>query len=250
MSTGKQSVVFALDFDGVICDSAVELALSGWQVACQLWNDMPQDCEPSHSEAYCVVRPIIETGYESIPIMRLLHQGYTAQAIIDNYAALMAKTIADSGQGIDSLKARFGAFRDEWIRDDEKGWLANNPLFRGMVDKLKTLENQTWYIITTKQERFAQKILEANGVHIPAARIFGLDRQMSKQAVLTQLQAEHAVPIVFIEDRLPTLLGVQQNPALAEIRLQLVDWGYNTVADRQQAQAVGIPVIALGAFLS
>lgn len=250
MSKGRQSVLYALDFDGVICDSAVELALSAWQVARQLWDDMPEACAPAHIEAYCLVRPIIETGYESIPIMRLLHQGYTAQVIIDDYAALMATTIEDAGQSIDVLKARFGAYRDQWIRDDEQGWLANNLLFPGISDKMSTLENQTWYIITTKQERFAQRVLEANGIQIPAERIFGLDRRMSKQAVLLQLQEAHDLPMVFVEDRLPTLLGVQQNPALSAVQLQLVDWGYNTAADREQAKAVGIPVISVDGFLS
>lgn len=252
MNSARQSVLYALDFDGVICDSAVELALSGWQVARQCWGDMPSDCEAVHLKAYQVVRPVLETGYESIPVMRLVQQGYSAQAIMDDYDALVAQTIADSGHSIDALKVRFGEYRDQWIRDDERSWLANNPLFAGMRDKLKTLENQTWYIVTTKQERFAQKILEANGIHIPAEHIYGLDRQMNKQAVLASLQGmySHSQPLVFVEDRLPTLLGVQQNPELSAVQLQLVDWGYNTAAEREQAKAAGISVIGDAEFLS
>ena len=35
------SKLYALDFDGVICDSAVETAVTGWRVAQTLWDDMP-----------------------------------------------------------------------------------------------------------------------------------------------------------------------------------------------------------------
>ena len=34
-------MIYALDFDGVICDSAIETAVTGWKVAQKIWQDMP-----------------------------------------------------------------------------------------------------------------------------------------------------------------------------------------------------------------
>ncbi|HFD13311.1 MAG TPA: HAD family hydrolase, partial [Crenotrichaceae bacterium] len=32
--------IYALDFDGVICDSAVETGITGWKAATHVWNEM------------------------------------------------------------------------------------------------------------------------------------------------------------------------------------------------------------------
>ena len=105
-------------------------------------------------------------------------------------------------------------------------------------------------IVTTKQERFVQAILQSNLIEFDGARIFGLERKLNKQTVLAMLQKEHPErSITFIEDRLPTLLGVLNNPQLQSIKLQLVDWGYNTELDREQAREKGIDVICLDTFI-
>ena len=38
----NNSIIYALDFDGVICDSAVETAITGWKAASSIWKDMPE----------------------------------------------------------------------------------------------------------------------------------------------------------------------------------------------------------------
>ncbi len=77
----SHAILYALDFDGVICDSAVETAITGWKAAGQIWNDMPRTVPPAMIERFREVRPIIETGYESILAMRLIHLGETTEAI-------------------------------------------------------------------------------------------------------------------------------------------------------------------------
>jgi len=43
MTTAMPTHLFyALDFDGVICDSAVETGITGWKSACTLWQGMPE----------------------------------------------------------------------------------------------------------------------------------------------------------------------------------------------------------------
>lgn len=44
------------------------------------------------------------------------------------------------------------------------------------------------------------------------------------------------VKIHFVEDRFETLLAVMKIPALDDIQLYLVDWGYNTEAQREEAK--------------
>ncbi len=79
------STIYALDFDGVICDSAVETAITGWKAAGTLWADMPTAVPQEKIEQFRLIRPMIETGYEAILAMRLLYLEEAIEAIGNNY---------------------------------------------------------------------------------------------------------------------------------------------------------------------
>ena len=243
----KQAPIYALDFDGVICDSAVETAITGWKAATHVWPDMANTIpEDSHIEQFRALRPGLETGYEAIIMMRLLQQGESVTSIQANISRFINELGADTAL----LKQLFGETRDQWIQHARNEWIAMNPLFDGIADKLQALKGQIWYVVTTKQERFVEQILQAAQVDLPID-IYGLDRKMEKQAVLLELLERHGKQrIRLIEDRLPTLLGVLANKQLNTIDMQLVDWGYNTEQDRSNAKAKGIEVIGLSEFLS
>jgi len=52
---------------------------------------------------------------------------------------------------------RFGAARDEWIKEDLDSWLAPNRIYDGVADALRSLKGrEDVYIVTTKQV-FSQK---------------------------------------------------------------------------------------------
>ncbi len=244
--------LYALDFDGVICDSAVETAITGWKAARLIWDDMPPAVPTQGIGHFREVRPLIETGYEAILAMRLLFLGKTVAEIEQNYGVLSQQLLQEVEGGVDSLKKRFGATRDQWIAEDLAGWVAMNPLFPGMVGKLRLIQEQSLcYIITTKQERFVKQILNAHNLDMPDGRIFGLDRNMGKPAVLRYVLAAHPERvIVFIEDRLPTLVNILNAQDLAGVQLILALWGYHTEADRVRAGQLPIAVQTLDEFLA
>ena len=246
--------VYALDFDGVICDSAVETAVAGWKAAIHLWADMPEvELPPQQKiEQFRAFRPILETGYETIIFMRLLHEGIELQVLINHFQRLKKQFLASCQYSVDELKKQFGVTRDNWINQDQQQWIAMNPLFPGVAARLRSLEERySWYIVTTKQERFVQQILAANQVPISADRIFGLDRNASKETILAELLQQHpGQQLIFIEDRLPTLNSVISNQKLNSIKLKLAAWGYNTSEDRQGLDNTAIELIDLQAFLA
>ena len=233
----NNSIIHALDFDGVICDSAVETALTGWKAACHIWPDMPKTVPQAMIDRFRQVRPIIETGYEAILAMRLLYLGETTEAIYSSYADKIQALLDQAQVSTDELKKLFGETRDVWIENDLADWVNMNPLFPGIAAKLRQLgQEHTWYIITTKQERFVKQILKANAIELADERIFGLDRNMSKPEVLKDLLLAHPNQTVyFAEDRLPTLLNVMKHEALADVKLIFALWGYNTAEDKARA---------------
>ena len=78
-------IIYALDFDGVICDSAIETAITGWKAASGIWQDMQGSAPEAIVARFREVRPIIETGYEAILVIRLLHLGQTTAEIFSGY---------------------------------------------------------------------------------------------------------------------------------------------------------------------
>ena len=79
--------LYALDFDGVICDSAIETGITGWKVARQIWQDMPDQTPPEMITLFRQVRPVMETGFEAILIMRLLHEGISPALLLADFSS-------------------------------------------------------------------------------------------------------------------------------------------------------------------
>lgn len=228
--------LYALDFDGVICDSAVETGMTGWKVACSLWSDMPETMPESVAEGFKLVRPIMETGYEAILIVRMLFEGSTVDRLLNNFSSAVAQLLRRDQLSIDDLKQAFGQTRDQWIEQNLSEWIQMNPLFEGIANKLRQIDSKSCFIITTKQERFVHQIFQANSISIPEAQVYGLDRKLSKQQILTDLIRTHPEHrIVFVEDRLPTLINVINDSRLNKVELYFADWGYNTEQDKQIA---------------
>ncbi len=245
----KDSVIYALDFDGVICDSAVETGITGWKAARKLYSDMPEEMPAQDLiDQFRLARPIIETGYESILVMRLLFEGENIDTILADFThkkqALLNRHNIDNNH----LIKLFGDTRDQWIENSLDEWVNMNPLFGEVQQKLQNLNH--WYIITTKQERFVRKILKANQINMADENIFGLDRQLSKEQVLAVLLNKHPdKAIYFVEDRLPTLKNVIKNKQLSSIKLFFALWGYNTDEDKAQAAQMPVESIQLDNFL-
>jgi len=248
----KQSVIYAIDFDGVICDSALETGVSAWKAALTLWDDFSTPLPSVEmSEKFHQIRPIMGTGYEAILIIRLLNNGETVETIMQNYTGLTQQVMDESMLTIDSLKNLYGETRDKWIEQDLAQWVEMNPLFPGMAEKLQKLTKQgVWYIVTTKQERFVKKILEANQVYLPDENIFGLDRQRKKEDILIDLVNKHTeATIYFIEDMLPMLCKVLKNEQLTSVKLFFAMWGYNTAQDKLDAEKYDIKLVEKEDFL-
>jgi phosphoglycolate phosphatase-like HAD superfamily hydrolase len=247
----NNTLVYALDFDGVICDSAVETAMTGWKAAGQIWNEMPPETPADMIDRFRAVRPLIETGFEAILAMRLLYLGETVADIYADYEAKSKGLLEQAQVGTGELKKLFGETRDQWIADDQAGWVRMNPLFDGIAAKLRAVgERYPWYVVTTKQERFVKEILNANAIELADESIFGLDRNMSKPEVLKGLLKNHSgQTLYFAEDRLPTLLNVRKHPELDGIKLIFALWGYNTPEDKALAAAQLIALQQLEDFL-
>jgi phosphoglycolate phosphatase-like HAD superfamily hydrolase len=232
--------VLVLDFDGVLCDSARETAVSAWRAGREFFPEWSSpDPSAAAIEAFLAVRPVLETGFQSILLMRRIVDGVPVGQIRAEGAPAAEALMAELGLEKAALVRAFGAARDQWIQADLPDWLSRHGFFPGTLDRLREhlATGTPVFIATTKQERFVEALLAGQGLDFPPERIFGLDAKKKKEQVLRELLAGFpGSQLHFVEDRIDTLRRVQGCPELAAVRLYYADWGYGLPADLADAK--------------
>ncbi len=245
--------VLALDFDGVICDGLKEYFQSAWRAYCELWQ-RPTDSVPDGvAERFYRLRPVVETGWEMPVVLRAIELGKTDAEILQNWQAIAHQLVESEQLDPKRLAATVDGVRDRWIANDLGSWLAEHRFYPGVIARLKTVLASPVHaiIISTKEKRFIQQLLQQQGVDLTNLRIYGKETQQPKFAILRELKAKfgHEATFWFVEDRLKTLEGIQQKEDLTDVKLFLADWGYNTAAERDAAIAnPTIRLISLSEF--
>jgi len=161
--------------------------------------------------------------------------GLMCKSILASWDTMRDQKVEELGLEVQELIREFGEVRDRWMSDDLGSWLACNKAYDMVPDVMMEMvaRGAEVYIITTKQKRFAQALLEDFGVELPADHIFALE-DGPKPAVLKSLLGRPEYvdkEFHFIEDKLGTLRKVAKDPELAPVKLHLASWGYCTEKD-------------------
>lgn len=235
--------ILALDFDGVLCDGLIEYFQTAWRAYCQLFDLSTAEPPSGLAEQFYPLRPVIETGWEMPLLLHALQQGVDDAAVLDHWSTIVQDILQETQVSPDVAMAAVDGGRDRWIQADLAGWLDLHRFYPGVIERLQSAIAADVFplIISTKEGRFIQALLAKAGVELPREQIIGKEVQQPKTATLQQIQASPpaaasaAQPIWFVEDRLKTLDKVKAVPELNDITLFLVDWGYNTAAERDRA---------------
>ena len=251
--SADQPTLLALDFDGVVCDGMIEYFQTAWRTYCSIWS--PPDSVPPGdlAQQFYRTRPVIETGWEMPILVRELVKGTSEAEILQDWQTIAKRTVTEENLDPKMLSTQLDGIRDRWISADLPSWLSLHRFYPGVIERVKAFLEMSLelYIITTKEERFVRSLLEKDGVHLEKGRIFGKGEKRPKYEILRELLAgiQPNPQIWFVEDRLKTLLTVQQQPDLSDVRLFLADWGYNTQAERDSvAEYPRIRLLSLSGF--
>ncbi|MFM6401999.1 MAG: HAD family hydrolase, partial [Planktothrix sp.] len=159
-------------------------------------------------------RPVIEIGWEMPVLIRALVLGISETEILQNWSTIAHNIVTQEELKAEVIGPCLDNVRDQWIHTDLSGWLRLHQFYPGVIERIKPLIEESFpvYIITTKEERFVRSLLEEQGVTIPEGRIFGKGYKRPKAQILRELLTtiQPTPKIWFIEDRLQTLLSVQQ----------------------------------------
>lgn len=240
MSTNAPTIL-ALDFDGVICDGLLEYFQTAWRTYCTIWQPENTTPPPDLADKFYRLRPVIETGWEMPVLVRVLVLGISESQILHDWSTVLQQCVDSENLQPQNLGQQLDKIRDEWITNDLEGWLALHRFYPGVIERLRQiLETSTpFFIVTTKEGRFAKQLLQQQGIELSEDRIIGKEIKRPKHQTLRQLIqdfTDESASLWFVEDRLNTLLSVEQQSDLAQVRLYLADWGYNTAAHRDEVR--------------
>jgi phosphoglycolate phosphatase-like HAD superfamily hydrolase len=255
--------VLALDFDGVISDSAPEafaVALRTFAALCPSARLAPQAraLEGSSAPSDTTVRAtsLFAPFLEAMPlgnraedygvILRALEQDHP----LPDQASYDAFHDACDPAWLARFHERFYAVRDALAASDPEGWAALMPPYPALLAVLRRRAGDAALAIATaKDRRSVRALLARYGVAglFPAERVLDKETGRSKTAHLEALQARTRVPfpeITFVDDKVNHLERV----APLGVRCALAAWGYNGPREQELARAQGYLVCGLGDF--
>jgi phosphoglycolate phosphatase-like HAD superfamily hydrolase len=242
----------ALDFDGVLSDSARE----AFAVALRTYAALaPRSRLAAASDAPDPQKhPALYAAFlDLMPLGNRAEDYAVALLSIDADTALRDQTAYDAyyaAQEIPFLRAfhhRFYEERRAFAARDREGWLRLLPPFAPLLELLRRRAGAAVYAIATaKDAATVARLLERYGVADLFDPRWILDKEIGseKRLHLRALADGLGVAlsdITFVDDKLNHLEAVRP----LGVRCALAGWGYNGERERLQAGAAGIPVCTL-----
>ena len=224
--------LLALDFDGVICDGLIEYFSSTKKAYQQIWSEPIDD---RLAPSFYRLRPVIETGWEMPILLRALVLETPEAKIIDDWSAIASEIVKSEGLEKQQVVQKLDGVRDSSIKNDLDGWLSLHRFYPGVIELLQKVVNSSveLYIITTKEGRFVQRLLQQQKIDLSTSNIIGKESKRPKYETLRIIRDNRSkIDISFVEDRLKALQQVARQSDLDFVNLYLADWGYNLETDR------------------
>jgi phosphoglycolate phosphatase-like HAD superfamily hydrolase len=242
----------ALDFDGVLSDSAREACAVALRTfaALQPGSRLARGASgpgpgepPALFDAFVALMPLGNRAEDYAVALAALEAGVR----LPDQAAYDAWYAAQDVAFLRAFHARFYEERAAWARRDRAGWLGLLQPYAPFLALLRRRAGQAVYAIVTAKDRVSvREILASWGAAdlFPRERIFDKEVGRSKRAHLQRLAADLALPfgeISFVDDKVNHLAEA----AALGVRCALASWGYNGAREHAEARAAGYPVLNL-----
>ena len=247
--------ILALDFDGVICDSARECLVSSYAAfaAAKGLDFVPELAQVPErfSREFFRIRPFVRDGEDYLKCLYFIDGGLSirSQEDFDNRSSELLTEISGfyGVEGDRGLEAHFQQSRARVRERDESAWMDMNPLYAGMVEALTGRQGDldSVYVTTSKPTDPALRILMHHGVEIPEERILGKDKvvkTIAKNGHMARVQELTSAPlekIHLLDDQISHLKAASG----LGVTCYLASWGYNTSEQWEEARNEGIEVL-------
>lgn len=241
--SADQGWVLALDFDGVLWDSAGEC----FEIGCLAYKALcGRDLStPQYRERFLLGRPLARTGHDFYLILKLLEEDPTLDLRdfpLQRFVELRTKE-ADQTQEFDKL---FYALRAEYRDNQSDLWMSWQGPYKDLMRLLDRWEDRFLgaALATTKDGPSARSLMLSAGRDWPIfGKEFSVDKAQQIQGIADHFQVAPS-SILFVDDLLENLQQVAPTGA----RTALASWGYNTPDSREEALGLGFAVVDVPAL--
>ena len=239
--------VLALDFDGVICDSAEEVlqtALETWSVLnpdSYLSSRFGEDTRIRRSFERLV--PLGNRAEDFGVALHIFHTGLEVHTQKDYDR--VRKSLGP--EWLDRFHHQFYRTRERLRNTDLEHWLGLHSTYPSFIEVLERQQQRTTLAVATAKDAASVRLLLAH---------FGIDRLFRNELILDketgvaktahlQILADRVgcetTRITFVDDKLNHL----QATAPLGVRGVLAGWGHNTPREHDAARHAGFPVANL-----
>ncbi len=230
--------VLALDFDGVIWDSAGECFEVGWRAYKELFgSDLSGE---ANRAKFLAGRPLARTGHDFFLLLRLLE----GQPDLDlstfspaEFLTLRQQWAEEAAQ----FNVLFYQLRAKYRDEDFDAWASWQGAYPEMIALLDRWQDRFVgvAIATTKDAASAHALLQSVGRDWPIfGKEFSVDKSLQIAGIAEEFKVEPA-EILFIDDLLENLQQVAPTGAQSA----MAAWGYNTEDLKEEARTLGYRVL-------
>jgi phosphoglycolate phosphatase-like HAD superfamily hydrolase len=249
--------LLALDFDGVISDSAPECFVVALHTYAAMRPGTSLDRIRDRVDALPVTAVHLDAAY--LEFVELMPLGNRAEDFGVVLSILDAGLVVSDQRAYDEVRdtagrafletfhERFYRFRRDIRTSDPERWSKLLGPYPKFVDLLKRRAGDTILALATAKDRESALLLLADyglGDVVPEDRVLDKEAGPDKKAHLRALSERLGVPfkeITFIDDKVNHLDGV----APLGVRCALAAWGYNGERERTEARSRGHLVCTL-----
>lgn len=211
------------------------------------------------------VRPRLVSGFESSLMARMLaEEGSAAEMDILNcpdWLSYVEELLVKYDCSREELQGEFERWRRNRLDTDFQGWIALNPLYKGVRDAIHDCQCPTYFASSKAGERLVpllRSLLDID-VDIDSPRIFHslippneLKLEALKSVLARPVAADSRTILHFIDDRFETIEYILKNAdqdLLKRYQFYLASWGYCTTEEIDRAKGMpGVRVISLEDF--
>lgn len=222
------SAVF-LDFDGVICDSALECLASSWLAYHRLRRERPPAAVPVDLlERFIRLRPFARAAPDYVLIQELIGAGRepVSQAEFERERS--------------ARRGRFGRYgrlmqevRSGLLRTDPGYWMALHRLYPHVLRELpRWVSSNSFYILSTKRPELILRVLRHFGLLMDGRRALPCPRSGKLEIIARTMQRKNIRQALFVDDQIDNLRAEPEGrnsgrgPEEMPVAKALAAWGY------------------------
>jgi len=240
--------VLALDFDGVLCDSARE----AFVVALRTYRRVLSRELAGDERDEALFRAFVEL----IPLGNRAEDYAIALAAIERGRALADQAAYDAFRGeldpaaLRAFHKQFYRERAAWLEADPEDWHAHMRAYPGVCELLRRRAGDAALAIATaKDRRSVRELLARYGIAdlFPEQAVLDKETAVSKREHISQIAGRTGAPaseITFVDDKVNHLEDVAPSGA----RCVLATWGYNGPREQKIAKDKGFLICDLNNF--